>query len=266
MTELTNDKQFRFVPQIGTVVESILPLLSPKDRELMLREIEPALVHRDWQVEDAITRALGCCGQSVNPTPGTILTSDSFAAGGTRPNNTLSVTDTLFGGGTPEPWSALSGDWGLDGAGAATLNAGVAGVFSVAIVDCDATDATVQAVVFATGGVNVAGGVVARVTGVGDFYAYYLFRDGSGNFMTYLTKHVAGVQSTIAGPNAKVLIPGNTASLSLTVQGSSLTTLYGGSPDFAVQTDTAHPTGDWQGITQVKASVTNLDSFRVTAA
>lgn len=259
MAELTNDKQFRFQPQIQEVVNEVLPMLSKKDREFFLSELEPMLAHRDWQVEDAISRALQCCGNSA-VTPGTILTSDAFTRTAT---GTLGVSDATLGG-TSKPWATLAGVWETAAGKAQHPTAIGPTTFDTAVVDTAVVNVETKCVVTATGSTVAAAGVTARQTDGLNYYTFYLYRSGGAVYQLYLSKLIAGGETVLAGPVTPAgLIPGNVLSLKLTCTGSSLTGTTG--TDTLTATDTALATGTFQGLFSIKAGVCDWDSFVVTA-
>jgi hypothetical protein len=257
MAELTNDKQFRFQPQIQEVVNDLLPMLSKKEREFFLAEIEPLLTNRDWQVEDAISRALQCCGTSSAPVAGTVLTSDAF----TRTGAVLGVSDAALGG-SPKPWAAYAVGW-QTASGKAQKTSGSTTLFEPAAVDTAVANVTVDAVVLATGSTSVVAGVTARGVDGQNYYTFYLYRNGSGQFQLYLSKIVANFETVLAGPTNVTIIPGATVGIHLTCTGSAISGTDG--TNTLSVTDTTFATGTQQGITSIKPNVTEWDSFKVTA-
>lgn len=264
MAELANNKQFRFVPQVQAVIDELAPHLSPQDRQFLHDEIEPMLVHRDWQVEDAITRALQCCGTSTTVTPGTVLTSDSFARSAGLP---LGIADAALGG-SPKPWSPLSGTWETDGASRADKSANGAGGVNgndVVVVDTQA-NTLVQADVLATGSTSASVGVINRCVDNNNYYFFFLYRSAGGVYLYYVGKTVAGVTTYLgASPYTPTTVfsPGNRVLLKLSVTGSTIVATDG--TDTFTLTDTDLTTGTKQGMLVQKAGVTDLDSFKVTA-
>lgn len=62
MTEVAG-LTFRFQYPATDIIDLFVKRLAPKDRDRVLRVVEPALMQRDRDLEDAITRILACtCG------------------------------------------------------------------------------------------------------------------------------------------------------------------------------------------------------------
>lgn len=215
----------------------------------------PGFTEQQQRQIDRNFAELECTGGGGTPLT-TINTSDTFSVavaniGGTN-------TDALLGG-APSLWTATPGDNWPTNVTAGTLTSPVtgAGVHTIN-VELASTIQAVQWTLAQAIANNRIIGLNTRWVDINNYYTMEFYRASLGVQEIYITKNVAGVSTTLAGPYAHIAVVGDI--LKFTANGTALEVFLNG-VSILTATDSDLTTGTRAGIYALGDNASKVTNF-----